>query len=177
MSVPGTAKDGIKLTGIASREELAACPGLTTRERFEKGPVAVIECVQEIPCNPCEQACSSGAIVVGQPITRLPVLDGTKCIGCGACLAFCPGLAIFLVHKNYTDTSSLVEFPYEYLPLPEEGSLVPCGGRDGNFIAEGKVVTVKQTRQNDGTALIVVEIPKEYFMDIRTICRKETHHG
>jgi Fe-S-cluster-containing hydrogenase component 2 len=171
------AADSIKFTGIASARELAACPGVASAERFEKGPVAVVECVQEIPCDPCEHACSSGAIVVGQPITRLPVLDGAKCIGCGECLAFCPGLAIFLVHKNYTDTSSLVEFPYEYLPLPEEGVTVPCGGRDGGFIAEGKVVKVKRTRHNDGTALVVVEIPKEYFMDIRTICRKGAPYG
>ncbi|MCL1818254.1 MAG: 4Fe-4S binding protein [Spirochaetaceae bacterium] len=168
--------DGIQRTGIASAEELRACPGIPGNDRFEKGPVAVIECVQEIPCNPCEYACSSGAISVGLPITRLPVLDGEKCIGCGECLAFCPGLAVFLVHKNFTDTTSLVEFPYEYLPLPEAGAIVPCGGRDGRYIADGKVVRVIRTRRSDGTALILVEVPKEFFMDIRTICRKRAGH-
>ena len=167
---------GIKYTGIPSAEELQACPGITSAERFDKGPVAVIECVQEIPCNPCEHACSSKAITVGQPITRLPVLDGTKCIGCGACLAPCPGLAIFLVHKNYTDTTSLVEFPYEYLPLPEEGEVYPCGGRDGRFITDGKVVKVKKTSRGDGTALVLLEVPKEFFMDVRTLCRKGKEH-
>jgi len=165
------AAKGIRYTGVPSREELQSCPGVTSAERFDKGPVAVIECVQEIPCDPCEHACSSGAITVGKPITRLPVLDGAKCIGCGECLALCPGLAIFLVHKHYTDTTSLVEFPYEYLPLPEEGAAVPCGGRDGQFIADGKVVKVKKTRHSDGTALVLVEVPKEFFMDIRTIYR------
>ena len=168
---------GVKYTGILSAEELGSCPGIPRGERFEKGPVAVIECVQEIPCNPCEHACSCGAITVGRPITRLPVLDGTKCAGCGACIASCPGLAIFLVHKNYTAATSLVEFPYEYLPLPEEGAKVPCGGRDGEFIAEGRVVKVKKTHHADGTALIMVEVPREYFMDIRTICRKGVSHG
>ena len=168
---------GVQYTGIVSAEELRACPGVPGDERFEKGPVAVIECVQEIPCNPCEYACPSGAITVGLPITRLPVLDGTKCGGCGVCIASCPGLAIFLVHKNFTDTTSLVEFPFEYLPLPEEGAIVPCGGRDGQFIADGKVVKVKKARRNDGTALILVEVPKEFFMDIRTICGKRAGHG
>ena len=163
---------GVAYTGVPSAEELASCPGIADAERFEKGPVAVIECFQEIPCNPCEHACSSGAITVGSPITRLPVLDAAKCIGCGECLAPCPGLAIFLVHKNYTASTSLVGFPYEYLPLPEEGDSVPCCGRDGNFIADGRVVKVKKTQAGDGTAVILVEIPKEFFMDIRGIYKK-----
>ena len=170
-------RSGILYTGILSAEELSLCPGITGAERFEAGPVAVIECVQQIPCDPCEHACPSKAITVGHPITRLPVLDGTKCTGCGQCIAPCPGLAIFLVHKHYTDTTSLVEFPYEFLPLPEEGSVVPCGGRDGRFIANGKVVKVKKTVHANGTALVQVEVPREFFMDIRTICRKRTSHG
>jgi Fe-S-cluster-containing hydrogenase component 2 len=153
-------------------DQLRACPGFARQNRFEMGPVAVIECVQEIPCNPCEKACPQGAIAVGQPITNLPSFNGEKCTGCGLCLARCPGLAIFLVHKNYTETTSTVEFPYEYLPLPSEGDTVPCGGRDGAFIADGRVLKVRKTKQSDGTSLVQVEIPKEYYNDIRTICKK-----
>ena len=165
-------RDEIKLTGIPSMDELKASPGLVNGERFEKGPVAVIECVQEIPCNPCEAACPFDAIFVGSPISNLPVINGEKCTGCGTCLASCPGLAIFLVEKNYTDFSCLIEFPYEYLPFPKEGDIVPCGGRDGQFIIEGKVVRVRKNKQLDGTTLVSVEVPKKYYMDIRTICRK-----
>ena len=164
--------DKIMITGIPSMDELKATPGLVSELRFEKGPAAVIECVQEIPCNPCEKACPCNAIFVGIPITNLPVVDGEKCTGCGSCLALCPGLAIFLVHKNYTDSTCLIEFPYEYLPLPKEGDLVPCGGRDGGFLAEGKVIKVKKGEKLDGTTLISVEVPKKYYMDIRTICRE-----
>ena len=163
---------GVKYTGIPSSGEIKACPGVVNEERFERGPVAVIECVQQIPCNPCEKACPFGAITVGQPITTLPVIDGEKCTGCGICLAFCPGLAIFRVHKNYTQTTSIVEFPYEYYPSPEEGSVVDCGGRDGEFITKGKVIKVKRTKQSDGTTIVAVEVPKKYFMDVRTLCRK-----
>ncbi|MDR1192940.1 MAG: 4Fe-4S binding protein, partial [Peptococcaceae bacterium] len=131
-----------------------------------------IECVQEIPCNPCERACPFGAIAVGRPITNLPILDEEKCTGCGACLALCPGLAIFRVHKNYTADTSLIEFPYEYLPLPREGSAAPCGGRDGQYIADGTVIKARQGKRSDGTTLVTVEVPKQYYMDIRTICRK-----
>ena len=30
---------------------------------MNQGPVAIIECVQEIPCDPCVDACRQGAII------------------------------------------------------------------------------------------------------------------
>jgi len=165
-------KEGVKYTGVPTMEELKATPGLVSEARFESGPVAVIECVQEIPCNPCEKACPFGAIVVGQPITNLPVINEDKCTGCGACVSKCPGLAIFLVHKNYTENTALVEFPYEYFPEPVEGTTVPCGGRDGQYLTDGVVVKARKSKATDGTTLVAVEVPKEFYMSVRTICRK-----
>ncbi len=166
-------KSGVRYTGIPSEEELRASPGVPSPERLEQGPVAFIECVQEIPCNPCEEACPFGAITVGEPITNLPVLHGDKCTGCGVCIAQCPGLAIFKVHLRYTETTSLVEFPYEYCPLPRKGDRVPCGDRKGDYVADGLVVSVKNARGNDGTAVVAVEVPRACCLEVRTICRKE----
>lgn len=163
---------GIKKTGIPSWEELKASPGLPDADRLEEGPVAFIECVQEIPCNPCEDVCPFGAIEVGSPITNLPKLYGEKCTGCGLCVAACPGLAIFKVHKNYTNTTSLVEFPFEYHPLPKTGETVRCVNREGEFVVEGKVVKVRNPKQFDATPLITVEVPKKYFLEVRSIERK-----
>ena len=164
---------GVALTGIPSQEELAASSGFPSAARLEKGPVAVIECVQEIPCNPCEAACSAGAISVGQPITNLPRLDEEKCTGCGQCLAPCPGLAIFRVHKHYSEEGALVEFPYEYLPLPEKGQIVDCGNRAGEFVTKGKVVRTRRGKKGDLTSIVSVLVPKEHCMEARTLCRKE----
>ena len=50
-------KEGVSYTGIPSEEELKNCFGIPSEERMKKGRVAVIECVQEIPCNPCEGTC------------------------------------------------------------------------------------------------------------------------
>lgn len=164
---------GVEYTGIPTLKELQASPGVPREERMVKGPVLCIECVQEIPCNPCETACPFGAITVGKPITNLPILDEEKCTGCSICVACCPGLAIFKIEKNYTDKTSLVEFPYEYLPIPIKGSIVPCVNRAGEYVADGKVRSVENRSKNDNTALIAVEIPKEYYMEIRSIQRKE----
>ena len=88
-------------SGYLDYEELAKWQVLPSKDRFEKGPVAVIECIQEIPCNPCEAACRFGAIQIGDPITNLPKLIENKCTGCGICVANCPGLAIFIINKVY----------------------------------------------------------------------------
>jgi ferredoxin len=162
-----------KDTGIPSKEELLSCPGMPSSERLEKGPVACVECVQDIPCDPCEKACPLGAIPIGYPITNLPELDEDKCTGCGLCIAACPGLAIFKVHKNYSEENSLVGFPYEYHPLPEKGDSVPCGNRTGDYIVMGKVQNVQNPKRFNGTPVITVEIPKEYCLEVRTIFRKE----
>ena len=44
-------------TGYLEYEELESIQTLPSDERYAEGPVAIIECVQEIPCNPCEAAC------------------------------------------------------------------------------------------------------------------------
>lgn len=62
-------------------EEIKQANGWPDEERFAKGPVAVVECVQQIPCNPCESACPFHAIQIGQPITNTPQVDRGKCIG------------------------------------------------------------------------------------------------
>ena len=168
---------GVASTGIPSEEELQNSPGYPNLEDFEKGPIAVIECVQEIPCNPCETACRQGAIVVGEPITNLPCFDADKCTGCGLCVASCPGQAIFLVHLHYSDEESLVGFPFEYLPLPEVGSLVNTANRAGEVMCQGRVVKVQTPRSFDCTAVVTIAIPKAFAHQVRGIERPRPAAG
>lgn len=144
-------------------------PGIPSDERMEKGPVAVIECKKEIPCNPCESACTFGAIKIGQPITNVPILYEDKCTACGRCVPKCPGLAIFIVHKNYSEETSLLQFPYEYSPIPNKGDILSCVNRNGKVITKGKIIGVKESRNDDSTKVISIEIPKEYLNDVRGI--------
>ena len=70
--------------GYVADDEIEQYPGVTKTS----GIHPVIECTQNIPCNPCQDACPKGCISIGKNITSLPVVKGdVKCIGCGMCAA------------------------------------------------------------------------------------------
>jgi Fe-S-cluster-containing hydrogenase component 2 len=165
---------GVAFDGIPSEEELWNSPGYPKPEDFERGPIAVIECVQEIPCNPCEMACHHGAIVVGDPITNLPRFDADLCTGCGLCIAKCPGQAVFVVHLHYSDEESLVSFPFEYLPLPEVDGLVNVVNRAGAVVCRGRVTKVQDPRSFDRTPVVTIAVPKAFAHHARGIERPHT---
>ena len=164
---------GFAAEGIPTPEELERTPGYCSLERLKKGPVAIIECIQEIPCNPCEAACSRKAIKVGSPITNLPVLDVDECTGCGLCISSCPGLAIFVVDLTYSDDSALVSFPYEYLPLPKVGEKVSATDREGKPVCEGEVTRVLDKPKQGHTPVVSIAIPRKYALQVRSIARKK----
>ncbi len=157
--------------GSLTTEELVGSSGYPSKERFLLGPVAVIECAQEIPCDPCESACPFGAIRVGEPITNLPVLIEEDCVGCGRCLPCCPGLAIFLVDKTYSDEFAAVSFPYEFLPLPKKGQEVWAVNRAGASVCPAKVVRVSNPKSNDRTAVLTIAVPQGLADRVRGIKR------
>jgi ferredoxin len=162
---------GVAFTGVPSEEELRNSPGFPRPEDFSKGPIGVIECVQEIPCNPCELACKHGAIVVGQPITNLPRFQATLCTGCGLCIASCPGQAIFLVDATYSAEEALLTFPFEYVPLPQMGETVRAINRAGQVVCLAQVVKVQNPKAFDRTALVTISIPKAFVHEVRGIQR------
>lgn len=79
----------LQQTGILTKADLVEAVRYPSEERMKKGPVAVCECMQNIPCNPCETSCPFQAIHVGENISNLPKLDEQKCTGCTTCIAAC----------------------------------------------------------------------------------------
>ena len=92
--------------------------------RLQAGPVAIIECIENIPCNPCVGACPKGAIGIEGDMNGTPAVDFEICDGCGLCISACPGLAIFVVNLGSGGDAATVSLPYEYLPLPSAGDTV-----------------------------------------------------
>jgi Fe-S-cluster-containing hydrogenase component 2 len=162
--------EGVAPTGTPSMEELESSPGFPSRKRLLTGPVAVIECVQEIPCDVCGSVCPYNAIEVPS-IKSLPQLDENKCVGCGACIPVCPGQAIFLVDHTYSQEETLISFPYELLSLPEIGAVVEATDRLGQGVTMGRVVKVLEKESFDGTVVISIVVPKEFAQRVRGIKR------
>jgi len=153
--------------GIPTKEDLAKVT--PTEERLAKGPVSIIECFQKIPCNPCVKACNRGAITMPGTINDIPLLDDEKCNGCGLCISLCPGLAIFVVDKSYSDEYALVKLPFEYVPVPEKGQYA-CGlNRAGEELGWFEVERVTSGGKKNKTYTITLKVPQALAMEVRNI--------
>ncbi|MDR1960922.1 MAG: FAD-dependent oxidoreductase [Gracilibacteraceae bacterium] len=165
--VPDKTDEGCEISssllrrGYLDGEEIARYPGVSSAP----GLHAVIECTQNIPCNPCQDACPKNCIKVGENIVALPRLDGeAECIGCGLCVAACSGQAIFLVDGDIGGGRASVTLPYEFLPYPAVGEIGVALGRDGQTLCEAEVIGFKLTPAFDKTGLLTIAVPGEMAM-------------
>ena len=167
----GVTEEGYSLSesllkrGYIEPEELEAFPSAAVKRR---GIHPVIECTQNIPCNPCQDACPFGCILVGDDIIRLPEIDSEKeCKGCGNCVACCSGQAIFLVDEDFEPGYASIGLPYEFLPLPETGTKGKALDRSGKPVCDAEVVSVRINPSMDRTALLTMKVPAEYVDQAR----------
>lgn len=163
--------DKLKSSGIADKADVQSC--WPSEERLKQGPVVIVECFQEIPCNPCETSCPRKAIVVGANINDLPQVDHAKCNGCSICVSRCPGLAIFVVDANYSATESTVAIPYEFIPLPHKGEKVEALDREGKVRSLATVVKATNTKAQGKTAVVTLAVPKGLEKDVRFFRKRQ----
>ena len=154
----GLSKMGIHLPSGGYRKEIQSDFGPVGKLR------AVMECHQNIPCNPCEAVCPTDAIDMGGNINGIPHINYEKCVGCGMCVMKCPGLAIFMVQEF--EDYSVVGIPYELNPLPEKGQKVIVMDREGRDVGEGVVYKVMKNRK-DKTHIVFVAVERGLERSVR----------
>ncbi len=153
-----------RVNGVITDKKLFELNLMPPDERLKKGPVVIMECPEEIPCNICVSACPFNAIQM-KTIYTLPVVDWDKCIGCGVCVSLCPGLAIFAVDLSKED-AAYVTVPHEFLPVPKKGDEVTILSREGKPLGKAKVVKVWERNM---TYIVTVEVPKNLALEVRAI--------
>lgn len=156
-----------ELTGIASREMVLEV--FPDNETINRGPVAVIECYKEIPCNPCATSCKVQAIKPFVDINDRPEINNDRCTGCTLCVSACPGLAIMVIDGSKHENEVIFRIPYEFRPLPEEGKTVLALDRGGNVIGNGKVLKVQNLKYQDKTPIVHVLVDREHLYEFRNI--------
>ena len=157
----------LEKTGVPTRYEVDDV--FPDASRLARGPVAVIECFQKIPCNPCGQACNFGAILPFEDINDRPKMDDDKCNGCGLCLTKCPGLAIMIVDLNWSEERALLKLPYEFRPLPEVGEFVQALDREGIHVARAEVVHVQLNPAMNKVPIVSIALDKTLIKIVRNI--------
>jgi Fe-S-cluster-containing hydrogenase component 2 len=128
----------------------------------------VMECTQNIPCNPCQDACPKKCIKIGEKITSLPAVDeSATCVGCGMCVASCSGQSIFLVEEDVEEGYGEVTMPYEFLPLPKVGDRGIALGRNGKYVCDAEVTKIRTAPVFDHTYLLTIKVTNDMVMKAR----------
>ncbi len=134
--------------------EIYPPPSFKITEKFQPK----FTCVEEIPCNPCTTVCPKNAIHLREKTGSImdnPYFDG-ECVGCGVCVAACPGLAITLVRSTDNGRAEVM-LPHEFVPDFSEGDNIEVTDMEGNILDRGEVKKISMNKKYK-TWLITVEL-------------------
>jgi Fe-S-cluster-containing hydrogenase component 2 len=151
-------------TGVPSKEQvLSRFPDNVALLR----PKAILECYEDIPCNPCSTSCPFNAIEIGENINKQPKLHTDLCTGCGLCVPSCPGLAIVIA--QISGEHAVFKLPYEFLPHPKKGEIWDGVNRSGDVICDAGIEHVLVTNKQDHTAVVTARVPVSFLHDFVTV--------
>lgn len=141
----------------------------------------LIRCTQEIPCNPCTEACPKHAIRITEgTLTGVPSFEGNICLGCAQCVLACPGLAIILVDERYDPDHkrALLTVPIELAAdTIGVGEEVRTVGLEGEPVGTGRVIAFRDALSQDRRRLMLLEVPFEDRLRVAGIRVREAIKG
>ncbi|MCK4380877.1 MAG: FAD-dependent oxidoreductase [Candidatus Lokiarchaeota archaeon] len=142
----------------------------------EEGIYPVFYCNQEIPCNPCTTVCDQQQIeTIDDLITQLPYFKGEQdCIGCGKCVAVCPGLAVVLLDYRKDKNNPLVTFPFELTEekLEKEQEVVVVSNK--KELGKFEIQRSRILKEFPKTQLITIKLPSKIAKQAVAIKQYET---
>ena len=155
--------------GFNTRDELEELDVLPPKELLNGKRRAIIECTEEIPCNPCAHVCRTDAIEK-KSLSSPGIVNWEKCGGCTQCVSVCPGLSIFM--QMIKDGKGYVTMPYEVLPEPKVGQRAKLMDREGKIVGEGTIVNPTYQAKGDAYPRWVVTVEmddEELSYEVRAI--------
>lgn len=166
LTIAASLGDDVKIPPEWSQKEkiLKSKPGRRVQrvhKNMHEGVFPVFHCNEEIPCNPCTDVCPHKSIIIeGDRLLGLPYFKG-KCSGCAKCVAICPGLAVTLVDFRKSEPGyAQVTIPFELLEDKlNVGSMLPILDAEGNYLTDGRLVSIKSPGFADRTLLITLKVP------------------
>jgi ferredoxin len=133
------------------------------KTRHRQSFIASVECFEEIPCNLCETACPEGAIDLGRIPRTEPVLNESKCTGCGVCLNACPsGAPVMLLEREEQSVSELV-VAWKGKKGWKQGDFATLLNRRGENLGSGRVLELLENSR------LRVEVPSHLLWETRGV--------
>jgi Fe-S-cluster-containing hydrogenase component 2 len=129
----------------------------------EEGVYPVFYCNQEIPCNPCTTVCEQEQIeTIDDLITKLPYFKGEQdCIGCGQCVAVCPGLAVVLIDYRKDKENPFVTFPFELTEKKLEKGQEIIVVSNAKELGKYNIHRTRILKEFPKTQLVTVKLPSD----------------
>jgi formate hydrogenlyase subunit 6/NADH:ubiquinone oxidoreductase subunit I len=132
--------------------------------------VASVECFEEIPCNICQTVCPTSAIQIGRvPRNKNTILSEADCNQCGLCVSACPTRSIPLIHERENRSTSQIVLPWNGVKPWAIGEFATLLNRRGDSLGSGRVVGILETKQEEKTQLVQVEVPTHLTWEARAL--------
>ncbi|HRK01603.1 MAG TPA: 4Fe-4S dicluster domain-containing protein, partial [Oligoflexia bacterium] len=136
--------------------------------------VASLECLENIPCRACADACPENAISI-LDLADQPTLLEDKCTGCGICVAVCPAGAAAMIRENTADQKVRLFLPDHTKDIWKPQTAVQLLNRRGDSLTLARVVA-SQAYVNAPHRVLEIEVSNVHLWEGRAFRPMQNQH-